>query len=90
MAKAVLLALAILLAATGCECFHSDLIPGWFVGFTQLCYKWSPSGNGGQCGGGVSRELCANINQYTPFYLDESDNRAGGCRMQWSIQYVTY
>ncbi len=34
----------------------------------QLCYKWHPDGDGGQCGGGVGRELCI-LGTYLRFYV---------------------
>ena len=56
---------------------------------TQLCYKWRPDGDGGQCGGALThREVCAHIGFPTPNYRDDTDNRGGGCRMQWSIRSV--
>ena len=57
----------------------------WFESNTQLCYKWRPDGDGGQCGGGVGRELCASVGGSTQNYRDDTDNRGGGCRMQWGI-----
>ncbi len=27
------------------------LVPDWFSQRTQLCYRWYPDGDGGQCGG---------------------------------------
>ena len=51
----------------------------------KLCYHWYPDGNGGQCGGGAARDLCAAANTWTPYYRDDTDNRAGGCRMSWDL-----
>ena len=62
--------------------------PTWFTRNTQLCYKWRPDGNGGQCGAGEPRELCAHVGSRTQYYRDDTDNRGGGCRMQWGIRYA--
>ncbi|GFR71720.1 perivitellin-2 67 kDa subunit [Elysia marginata] len=61
-------------------------VPSWFTANTQLCYQWRPDGDGGQCGGGAARRLCARPGSMTPVYRDDTDGRGGGCRMQWSIQ----
>ncbi len=59
--------------------------PQWFRDI-QLCYKWHPDGDGGQCGGGVGRELCARTNDWTTYYRDDTDGRGGGCQMAWSLK----
>ena len=59
--------------------------PQWLHN-VQLCYSWFPDGDGGQCGGGVDRELCALANEWTTFYRDDTDNRGGGCRMAWELR----
>lgn len=59
--------------------------PDWFTQRTQLCYQWYADGDGGQCGGGASQRLCAYVNQYTNYYRDDTDGRAGGCRMSWGV-----
>ncbi|XP_076070486.1 perivitellin-2 67 kDa subunit-like [Mytilus galloprovincialis] len=56
----------------------------WFRN-VKICYKWWPDGDGGQCGGGASRLLSANVNSYTGYYRDDTDRRSGGCRMQWML-----
>ena len=61
-------------------------VPSWFTSNTQLCYQWRPDGDGGQCGGGAARRLCARPGSMTPVYRDDTDGRGGGCRMQWSVQ----
>ena len=64
-------------------------VPTWFIISTLLCYKWRPDGDGGQCGGALKRrDVCAHIGFRTPFYRDDTDNRGGGCQMQWSIRSV--
>lgn len=71
--------------ANGYNCRIVEPIPSWF-NLTQLCYKWRPDGDGGQCGGGVGRELCAVVGSSTTYYRDDTDRRSGGCRMQWGIR----
>ena len=51
----------------------------------QICYQWWPDGDGGQCGGGAARLLCASINKFTAEYRDDTDRRGGGCRMKWRL-----
>lgn len=60
-------------------------IPSWFYDQVKLCYYWHPDGDGGQCGGGVSRNLCAKVGTMTTYYRDDTDRRGGGCRMKWGI-----
>lgn len=64
--------------------WQSTHIPIWFLN-TQICYNWYPDGDGGQCGGGAGRNLCAKVNSFTNYYRDDTDNRGGGCQMQWGI-----
>ena len=52
---------------------------------TQICFHWYADGDGGQCGGGAARTLCAPVNKATPSYRDDTDGRGGGCRMQWKL-----
>ena len=59
--------------------------PSW-AKTMKLCYQWYPDGNGGQCGGGVGRLLCAVANAWTQYYRDDTDGRGGGCRMRWAIK----
>ena len=59
-------------------------IPLWF-NQTQLCYKWRPDGDGGQCGAGEPQDLCATVGSQTQYYRDDTDGRGGGCRMQWAV-----
>lgn len=72
----------------GYNCLLVVPTPSWFTHDTQLCYKWRPDGDSGQCGGGVPHELCAHVGQHTTFYRDDTDRRSGGCRMQWKIRYL--
>nr|XP_006817276.1 PREDICTED: perivitellin-2 67 kDa subunit-like [Saccoglossus kowalevskii] len=64
--------------------------PNWFTRHVHLCYEWYPDGDGGQCGGGASRHLCADVNQYTAYYRDDTDGRGGGCQMRWGIAASVY
>ena len=59
--------------------------PEW-IKSVQLCYVWYPDGDGGQCGAGEGRELCAYSNSWTQYYRDDTDNRGGGCRMSWELR----
>ena len=52
----------------------------------QLCYIWSPDGDGGQCGAGEGKELCASNNHWTTYYRDDTDGRSGGCLMSWELR----
>ncbi|BFZ00947.1 hypothetical protein BsWGS_03986 [Bradybaena similaris] len=63
---------------------QSQGFPAWF-GQVRVCYRWHADGNGGQCGGGAAQELCAGINDYSPEYRDDTDNRGGGCQMSWRV-----
>ena len=58
-----------------------------FLFKAKTCYNWYPDGDGGQCGGGAPRMLCAVANTYTLYYRDDTDRRVGGCRMRWGIQF---
>ena len=69
----------------GYDCKTSK-VPIWFLAHTKFCYRWYPDGNGGQCGAGEPRDLCAYVNSYTLAYRDDTDNRGGGCRMSWGIE----
>ncbi|KAH9512372.1 Perivitellin-2 67 kDa subunit [Bulinus truncatus] len=67
---------------------QSSGFPSWFND-VKVCYQWYPDGDGGQCGGGAARLLCAGINQFSPEYRDDTDRRGGGCRMSWKIEVPT-
>ncbi|XP_071106999.1 perivitellin-2 67 kDa subunit-like [Haliotis cracherodii] len=60
-------------------------VPSWFTDDLQLCFKWYADGDAGQCGGGVGRLLCAPPGRMTQVYRDDTDRRAGGCRMSWGL-----
>ena len=48
---------------------------------------WYPDGDGGQCGHGEGRELCAYSNFWMQYYRDDTDNRGGGCKMAWELRF---
>lgn len=56
---------------------RATTVPHWFSR-TKLCYSWYPDGDGGQCGGGAGRLLCATVNGMTNYYRDDTDRRGGG------------
>ena len=60
-------------------------VPLWFVTQTEICYKWRADGDTGQCGHAPS-EPCARVGDITKYYRDKTDERPGGCRMQWGIR----
>ena len=64
-------------------------VPDWFTE-TEICVVWRPDGSSGlQCGDGVANvEFCAPTGEMTTYYLDDTDDRQGGCRIQWGIRYV--
>lgn len=49
--------------------------PSWYVEKTKSCYRWYPDGDGGQCGGGAARLLCANPGVMKSYYKDDTDKR---------------
>ncbi|XP_059159775.1 perivitellin-2 67 kDa subunit-like [Physella acuta] len=88
MLKSILVVFAV--AVSVCGAFsrekRGDVDSAWFVSNTKLCLRWSGTFDSYQCGGrNVSENLCANVNQMTPFYHDWTDWRIGGCKMQWGI-----
>lgn len=47
---------------------------------------WKGTKDVAQCGGtGVSAQSCGQVNSMTPWYLDNTGSRAGGCKMQWGL-----
>lgn len=61
-----------------------DKAPLW-IRTTKVCLSWYPDGDSGQCSPHSPRDLCAAANNWTEFYLDNTDNRGGGCRMSWGL-----
>lgn len=61
-------------------------VPAWFLTSTRLCLHWWHTGERNQCGGpNDPQELCANVNSMTDWYHDATDQRSGGCKLQWGI-----
>ena len=62
-------------------------VPEWFLENTNLCYLWRADSTNGQCDSSRNSQgsLCEKVGQMTPWYYDNTDDRAGGCRMQWGI-----
>ena len=61
----------------------------WFLDDVKLCFKWYQDGarsGWDQCGGGVDKYFCADIDKYTPEYLDDTNGRDGGCQMAWMLK----
>ncbi|XP_054155403.1 perivitellin-2 67 kDa subunit-like [Oppia nitens] len=58
--------------------------PDWFNEL-QICFRWHPDGDSGQCGGGAPAETCAPIGNFTDVYRDDTDIRPGGCQMSWRL-----
>ena len=71
----------------GFQCVsQNNKIPKWFMNNTALCYRYEPDGDPAQCGVGRKQIHCAKIGGMTPYYLDDTDGRRGGCLMSWKIQ----
>ena len=65
--------------------------PKWFLEEVGLCFKYWADKTSALCGNGNTdkdnpESVCTPINQLTPAYKDDTDRRAGGCRMRWMIQ----
>ncbi|CAG0896999.1 unnamed protein product [Darwinula stevensoni] len=61
--------------------------PSWFDS-VKVCFRWEAEDarGRGQCGGGAPSSMCAPINAWTQYYLDDTDNGRGGCRMSWKLE----
>ena len=68
-----------------CYNSRSPAAPDWFRDSVRICYQWFADGDGGQCGGGADHILCAGVGNFTAEYRDNTDNRAGGCKMSWML-----
>ncbi|MBU2104084.1 hypothetical protein KJ848_01635 [Patescibacteria group bacterium] len=76
-------------------CIGDSCITEWPVASPmascQLCVSIVPdTGNDNskarQCGtGAASQVLCAPLDQWTTPYRDDTDDRKGGCQMQWKL-----
>ncbi|MES2668177.1 MAG: hypothetical protein V4644_00585 [Patescibacteria group bacterium] len=73
-------------------CIGDDCITQWprdTLSSCQLCLSVVPDTSGDnskarQCGnGGIA--TCVPIDQWTSPYRDDTDDRAGGCQMQWKL-----
>ncbi|XP_059157961.1 perivitellin-2 67 kDa subunit-like [Physella acuta] len=65
---------------------QSNNFPSWF-NQVKLCFQYQPTGNEGQCVSESKQSMvCANINNYTPEYMDDTDGRSGGCNMRWKLE----
>ncbi|XP_059154895.1 perivitellin-2 67 kDa subunit-like [Physella acuta] len=62
-----------------------DGAPYWMRAM-QLCFNWESEGDVGQCGGGAPLKQCVLANQWTQYYVDNTDDRAGGCKMSWGLK----
>lgn len=53
----------------------------------QMCFKWAVTsgGNISQCNTADSGTRCAAIDSWTTGYIDDTDNKTGGCVLQWKI-----
>ncbi|XP_059159798.1 perivitellin-2 67 kDa subunit-like [Physella acuta] len=60
-------------------------VPSWFLTNTQMCLYWKGTSDWYQCNGNGNQGLCAITNSMTPWYIDWTNWRAGGCMMQWAI-----
>ncbi|XP_071128168.1 perivitellin-2 67 kDa subunit-like [Mytilus edulis] len=70
---------------------NATVIPGWFRS-SRICYNWYADGDNGQCSeyGEQTGLLCANVNQWTGYYRDDTDRGNGGCLMRWGIMSSGY
>ena len=53
---------------------------------SKICMQFYGDGDEDQCGErDTKRLLCARVGEWTPWYLDSTDSREGGCQMQWGL-----
>ncbi|XP_059157990.1 perivitellin-2 67 kDa subunit-like [Physella acuta] len=65
---------------------QSKNFPTWFKD-VKLCFQYEATGDKDQCVGATKEKtVCANINTYTPEYMDDTDGRSGGCNMRWKLE----
>ena len=71
--------------------FNNDYVPDsayrWLKN-VKLCFKYVPVGDSAQCGNGTRNEICAPINEYLPYYHDQTDTRKGGCDLAWKLSVI--
>lgn len=64
----------------------SSTAPLWLK-TVKVCFSWTAEKDAGQCGPNVREgNFCALANQWTQMYYDFSDNRKGGCLLQWGLK----
>jgi hypothetical protein len=53
----------------------------------RLCFKWTVTagGDNSQCNKLNTGTQCAAVDAWTTGYLDSTDERAGGCILQWKL-----
>lgn len=64
-----------------------DVEDSWFS-HVQICFRYKAErfAGRGQCGNGTAKAVCAKVNYMTPFYLDQTNHRPGGCKMSWKLK----
>ena len=67
---------------------RAETAPSWFWTSFRLCMHSSSNGDSYQCNyGRNSREKCRRAN-YWLHYVDDTDNRPGGCLIRWKLIYL--
>lgn len=78
----------------GGYCIGTSCITAWptnSIQSCQMCISVRSDDDAGQCGGGSGSippgggVRCAPVDQWTQSYRDDTDNRSGGCQMQWKL-----
>eukprot|EP00794_Sanderia_malayensis_P012953 gene12953-14283_t len=65
-----------------------SIIPKWFNDSLKICFATHAAGNGWQCNGGkTNTHSCIPMNRWLE-YMDDTDDRSGGCYMSWKLQYI--
>uniref|UniRef100_T1ISK0 Uncharacterized protein n=1 Tax=Strigamia maritima TaxID=126957 RepID=T1ISK0_STRMM len=63
--------------------------PPWFRDL-RICFHWEEQPGAKDICHGIVRSICVKVGEYTPDYIDSSDDRIGnsksGCIMSWKIQ----
>ncbi|CAG0897906.1 unnamed protein product [Darwinula stevensoni] len=60
--------------------------PVWILN-AKMCMSWYSDGDATQCGGlSPGNYTCAIANEWTPYYLDNTDDRKGGCFLSWGLR----
>ena len=67
---------------------RAETAPSWFWSRLQLCLFTYSNGDTFQCNYGKNRrEKCRRAN-YWLHYVDDTDNRPGGCFLRWRLMYL--